>query len=152
MSEGSLLFALLWFLPGIYGMTWQEAPAGSMTRCWVISNTRLCHSSPDSAQRSGWKPERCPEQCGTEVTSTLHINPATVFTFDEGRQRKILNPIDLKTIIIHRFPVLSGNHGAQSGVALDSWGEEQADGRSAGATTRCLAAQRSLKGVCVSLD
>lgn len=67
-------------------------------------------------------------------------------------EKKILNPLDLKAIIIHRFPVLSGNHGAQSGVALDSWGDEQADGRSIGATTRRLAAQQSRKAVCVSLD
>lgn len=42
----------------------------------------------------------------------------------------------------------SGYHGAQSGVALGSWGDDQADGKSTGATTRCLAAHWSLKGVC----
>ena len=43
--------------------------------------------------------------------------------FDEEREKKkILNPSDLKAIIIHRFLVLSGNHGTQSGVALGLMG------------------------------
>lgn len=69
---------------------------------------------------------------------------------EEGEQN--FNLSVPKTIITHRFPMLSGNHGTQSCVALDSWGDEQADGRSTGATTRCLVNQQSLEGVCISLD
>ena len=34
----------------------------------------------------------------------------------------MLNPLKLKTVIILRFPILSGDHGAQSGVGLGTHG------------------------------
>lgn len=77
------------------------------------------------------------------MASSSHINPATIFMFDEGRK-------NLSTI--HRLLVFSGNHGAQSVVALDSWSDDQADGRSSGATTRRLGVTRSRICVRVSLD
>lgn len=83
----------------------------------------------------------------TVVASSSHINPATIFMFDEGRKKK-----DLGIKSIHRLLVFSGNHGAQSVVALDSWSDDQADGRSSGATTRRLGVTRSRICVRVSLD
>lgn len=87
----------------------------------------------------------------TVVASSSHINPATIFMFDEGRKKK-----DLGIKSIHypqvAIQIFSGNHGAQSVVALDSWSDDQADGRSSGATTRRLGVTRSRICVRVSLD
>lgn len=88
----------------------------------------------------------------TVVASSSHINPATIFMFDEGKKKKDLSPQASKLSTIHRLLVFSGNHGAQSVVALDSWSDDQADGRSSGATTRRLGVTRSRICVRVSLD
>lgn len=66
-------------------MSSREASAESKTCCWVTSNMALCHSPPDPPEWSGYNPEPV---AGIEVTSGSHINPATVFVFDEGEKEK----------------------------------------------------------------
>lgn len=62
-------------------------------------------------QQPGYEPKQGP--------SSSRNNPAIVFTFDEEVKN---NPINLRTITIHRFPVLPGYHGAILSVAGGGWG------------------------------
>lgn len=72
------------------------------------SNLRNVHQI---YHQSGYEPKQGP--------SSSHNNPAIVLTFDEGKRN---NPINLRTITIHRFLVLPGYHGAILSVAGGGWG------------------------------
>lgn len=78
-----------------------------------------------------WNVPEIYHQSGYESKRSPHNNPAIVSTFDEGRKN---NSINLRTITIHRFPLLPGYNGAiLSAAGVGGWvgvsrGDEQTDG------------------------